>query len=287
MKLLYVEEHLSCFNYSAGNKTLIDLVNVKYGEYVEFCPQVNIIVFILEGKFNFSYGSYLNVAGKAKDIFIHPAGLNCKVVAESDVTIMYMQMNTDLSFCDHFSFEMLLQENADEKEDSEPYLHMLEANARVEHFLNGLADYITDGLRCSYLMEMKIKEVLYLLRAYYTKEELKLFFKPILNNDLTFSMRVNNLYNSNISVQELSKSLNYSLSGFEKKFKRVFGTTANKWLQMKRAQSIYHDINCSTKTFSELAYEYNFSSPAHFNTFCRKQFNITPGNLRKRYLSEK
>ncbi|MDL2239616.1 AraC family transcriptional regulator [Bacteroidales bacterium OttesenSCG-928-L14] len=283
MKLLYVNEHLSCYNYSIGEKSLADIVYLKKGEVVNLCPDVHLIVFIIKGNSTFSYGSHSNVLAPQNSIVIHPANLNCEVVVNEDLTLVAIRMLTEMSFCDHFSLEMLMRDN-DEKsrEDDETYIHLLHMNDVIESYLKLLVKYLNDGLRCSYLLEMKIKELLYLLRAYYPKKELKAFFKPILNNDLAFAMRIHEIYRPNLTVKELAEMTNYSPSGFEKKFKKVFNTSANKWLQNKMAQSIYHDINCSTKTFSELAYEYHFSSPAHFNTFCKKQFNITPGGLRRR-----
>ena len=289
MGVLYEGEHVSCFNYSAGNKSLIDFVNIKKGDTVDICPKINRIIFVIEGDLNFSYGPYVNVHAKKGNIVIHPAYLNCRITGNTDITVLSMLMNTDLSFCDHFSFEKLMEDNVimsehqDEHEDSEvPYLHILKANATMELYLKCLVKYLNDGLRCSYLIEMKIKEALFLFRAYYFKEDLAAFFKPILNNDLMFAMKVHDVYDSSLNVQDMANLMNYSLSGFDKKFRKVFATSANKWLQNKKAQSIYHDINCGTKTFSELAYDYHFSSPAHFSAFCRKMFHASPGSIRKR-----
>jgi AraC-like DNA-binding protein len=80
----------------------------------------------------------------------------------------------------------------------------------------------------------------------------------------------------------LAKKVNYSISGFEKRFKRVFDMSPYQWIQAQRAQAIYHEIHCSSKTFAELGYDFGFSSPSHFSNFCKQMFKETPGRLRKK-----
>jgi len=285
MKLLYANEHFSCYNYNVGDNSLITLLSLKKNETTDICTESNCIIFVINGELTFSYGAYVNVYAKTMNAIVHPANLNCKISANNETNLLIMQLNVNMSFCDHFSFEMLMQESLGKGHSGVKSLniHIMEANKSVEHYLLGLVNCLADGLKCTYLLEMKIKEALFLFRAYYSKDELRAFFSPILNNDLMFSLKVHSFYNINkfITVNQLANLMNYSLSGFEKKFRKVFAMSAYQWIQNKMAQSIYHDINCGTKTFSELAYEYNFSSPAHFNTFCKRKFNASPGSIRK------
>jgi AraC-like DNA-binding protein len=39
-------------------------------------------------------------------------------------------------------------------------------------------------------------------------------------------------------------------------------------------------------TFGEIIKEYGFSSPAHFTTYCKKQFGQSPSKLRKQLMLE-
>jgi AraC-like DNA-binding protein len=56
----------------------------------------------------------------------------------------------------------------------------------------------------------------------------------------------------------------------------------SQWMQVQKSRVIYHEINCSDKTFAELGYEFGFSSPSHFNNFCKKMFKCAPGTIRKK-----
>jgi AraC-like DNA-binding protein len=113
-------------------------------------------------------------------------------------------------------------------------------------------------------------------------KDLRAFFSAILSDDLKFSLHIMREYHPALTVGDLAKKMNYSLTGFEKRFKKVFDMPPSKWMQTQRAQAIYHEINCSDKTIAELGYEFGFSSPSHFNNFCRKIFKESLGNIRKR-----
>lgn len=276
-ELLYVEEHLGCFHYSKEN-ALIKVKKIKKGETFDYRSSENCIIFLLKGRISFSFGINDEKLLEKGQFMIHPARTNILNHVLEDGVIVTMRLLTNLSFCDHFTFEDFYDES---NEDNKPDLNYLEMNVILKDFLNSLARYWNDGLRCTYFLELKVREFLYILRAYYPKEQLKIFFKPILNKDFQFSEQVFQHYQQAKSAKELAEMMNYSFSGFHKRFKRVFGVSVNKWMQHEMARNIYHEIKCSTKTFGEIGFEFGFTSPSHFNDFCKRIFHETPGTIRK------
>jgi AraC-like DNA-binding protein len=103
----------------------------------------------------------------------------------------------------------------------------------------------------------------------------------MLSNNIVFSNLIYQNYGSAKNIGELAEITNYSMSGFKKKFAKVFGVSPAVWVKREKAKKIYYEINCSLKTFKEISNEYNFSSPAQFNKFCKKMYNMPPGTLRK------
>ncbi|MDR2084623.1 MAG: helix-turn-helix domain-containing protein [Bacteroidales bacterium] len=279
MKVLYQDEHLKCFNYSTEEDALINLKSYNRGEIIEIKPPNNLIAILMSGEMSFSYGEILNNKFNPGDILLHPHHSKCVINVLQNSTVMFFVLRTDLTFCDHFSFEKLYN-NKIERNDPSPYI--LKSNKLIKDFFVMLQKYMTVGIRCSYFLEIKIKEFFFLLRTFYTKEDLNNFFYPILNSDFDFAVQVFRQYKKVANVKELAETWNYSLSGFEKRFKKVFGETAYQWKQHQRAKDVYHEINCTNKTFAEIAFEFDFSSPAHFHNFCKKYFHNTPGNVRKR-----
>jgi len=155
------------------------------------------------------------------------------------------------------------------------------SNQKLTKFFKLLSDNIKSGVVCPYYFDLKIQEFIYLTRIYCDNNAVFSFFKPLYSGDFAFINNVNKGLNQAKTLKDLAKILNYSLSGFEKKFKRVFKVAPYQWMQEQRAEKIYNKIVCSKTTFSEIAFENGFSSPAHLNEFCRKRFGKTPGGIRK------
>ncbi|MEO9022737.1 MAG: helix-turn-helix domain-containing protein [Ginsengibacter sp.] len=85
-----------------------------------------------------------------------------------------------------------------------------------------------------------------------------------------------------IQVNELSKKLFISQSPFEKRFRRVVGTSPKKFASIVRFNSVLDNLS-STKLFTEICYENNFFDQAHFINNFKKFTGDTPGDF-KRFL---
>lgn len=277
MSLLYVEEHCTCFNYNNGKEALIKPKNLTKGEIWDLVPSSNLFVCILEGELKFSNGKYINRKISKGNILLLVANTPFKGTAEKNTKLYIFKMRSETHMCDRYSLEMLMKES----DSSEPDLSYLEINKVLGDYLKSLDRYISDGLRCFFFHEIKIKELFYILRGYYSKEQLYAFFYPLLSNDISFSDFIQKNYQKVKTVKELADIANYSLSGFVKRFKKVFGVSAYHWINEQKATLIYREINERTKTLKEISFEYGFSSPAHFNDFCKNHFGETPGNIRK------
>jgi len=279
MELCHVEEHTSCFQYST-NDPAIRIVELKEGEIFQVFPDSNEIFFIISGEINISSKKIQDRKVKTAESILIPLHNPCVITAMKETSIMVMQLNFSITFCDRLPLELLLELHGKIKKDGEN-IGILGSNQRLTDLVIMIKEYIKDGLKCSFFFDIKIREFLFLIRVYFDKNIVFNFFKPIYSTDFVFSNNVYKNVDNVRTVKELANVLNYSLSGFEKKFKRVFNMSPYQWMQEQKAKKIYHEINCSKKTFTEMAFEYDFSSPAHFNVFCRLHFGKTPGDLRK------
>lgn len=66
-----------------------------------------------------------------------------------------------------------------------------------------------------------------------------------------------------VRVKELNEKLFISQSPFEKRFRKVVGTTAKKFATIVRFNAVLDNLN-ETKTLTEICYENNFFDQAHF-----------------------
>jgi AraC-like DNA-binding protein len=92
------------------------------------------------------------------------------------------------------------------------------------------------------------------------------------------------IYQSNgtIRIKELNEKLFISQSPFEKRFRKVVGTTAKKFASIVRFNSVLDNLS-ETKTLSEICYENNFFDQAHFIKDFKQFTGDTPENF-KRFL---
>ncbi len=279
MNLLYKTERQTCFSYERDKLPLIEVIEYLKHEQLNIFNDVNIILFVTKGEITVSVGKHINKpVTKNKFCFI-PAQHPCTALAKKNSEVLIFRLNINLEFCDHFSFEMLLDGNKRKLKETIEFT-ALKITSKMEDYIELIKIYLEEGIKCSFFLTIKQKELLFLLKTYYTKEALYSFFTPILSTDIQFSNKVYKYYKRIKSVPQLAELMNYSTSGFEKKFKKVFGFPVYQWMKKQRAQSVYHEINCTKKTFSEIGYEYGFSSSAYFCSFCKMNFGKTPGKIR-------
>jgi AraC-like DNA-binding protein len=95
---------------------------------------------------------------------------------------------------------------------------------------------------------------------------------------------VNLIYQSKgtIRIKELNEKLFISQSPFEKRFRKVVGTSAKKFASIVRFNSVLDNMN-EAKLLTEICYENNFFDQAHFIKDFKQFTGDTPENF-KRFL---
>lgn len=277
MNIACTDPHHSCYHYNK-DYPLLEMYSSLKGETYEYDPVDHVIMFVLKGKIRVTLGLYDVCIVEAGNFMFHPG--NNKSIMESleDYTVLIMRFHINMAFCSHFPLEALCEKP---EMDAQHEIEILPLNDILESYVYNVNLMFEKGSFCSYYHDLKLKELLYILRTCFSEQQLVRFFYSILNNDLEFAGKIYKNLNKIRTVKELVDLFNYSYSGFEKRFKKIFGVSAYKWLQAERAKMIYHEINCSTKTILMIGYEFGFNSPSHFNDYCKRMFKQTPGQLRK------
>lgn len=85
-----------------------------------------------------------------------------------------------------------------------------------------------------------------------------------------------------IRIRELNEKLFISQSPFEKRFRKMVGTTPKKFASIIRFHSVLEDLE-KTKSLTEICYENNFFDQAHFIKDFKQFTGDTPENF-KRFL---
>lgn len=273
-----MDELIFCRNKESEKDASFQKIILDEGSDWNIYANDSKIIFIEDGTLSFSFGEFQNNVIHGGYIFLLPANYYFSSLALKKCTITVLKMNVDVVFCDCFATQALI--NEDSKIDKS-VIKYLPTNPVITHFLESISLYIGDGIRCPSLSEIKIKELFFLLMRYYSRADLYHFFFLHLTSDMSFSDAVLKNFNTVRNVKEFADALNYSISGFQKHFKKVFGISPYKWLLEQRSRSILHDIVKKKASFKEISDKYNFSSISHFYVFCHKQFGMTPSEVQK------
>lgn len=278
MELLYPSEHFSCYNYEKGQNAAFEILKCKAGDVIERDLVDTEIVFIVDGHLTLSYGKYIDLNIMKGKILFFPPGSRIKAGLIDDAYIIICRIRGVLQLCDCLPFEKLYREYGKSNKDE---FYMLDINKRIDDFIEHFVECVEDGLRCSYYFRTKMKELFFLFRAYYTKEQLADFFSPLMSKNSQFMNLMYRNYRKVKNVQQLVDISMYSSSGFKKQFNKVFGTSASEWLSEQKAALIFQDLNDSSLSIKEIAEKYDFSSVSSFSSFCMNKFGFSPGKIRK------
>lgn len=210
--------------------------------------------------------------------FLLPKNLDVKAFVLDTCSLVLCSFTSDLKLCSRFFIQEL---NSFLPSSSDVHFYSIKIDDRISAFLSSLIDVLNDGLGCKHFHLIKREELFLYFRAGYSKQDLALFFSPILGDNIDFKDFVLANYKKILDVKEFAGVANMSLSTFNRRFKETFNDTAKNWLMSRRAESIYKDVVMSEISFSELADKYSFSSSAYFSTYCKKTFGKTALELRK------
>lgn len=285
MAFFYKNEHISCTNYAEGFNKIFLLKEIPEGHVVERqYLDTTFLVFMLEGDVEIRYEVDKYFYPQAGYMFLLPKNQQITAYARKATTLLLCSFASDLKLCSRFSIQQLSRYVIGDI-SQEPYC--LKLDERIQGFLPLLVSSLREGLGCVHYHQIKRDELFLYLRAGYTKEELALFFYPILGKDMEFKDFVLMNSRSIFDVKDFAIRANMSLSTFNRCFKETFNATAKTWLLLRKQEFVRSDVTLSTLPFSEIAEKYQFSSTSYLTTFCKKYFGKTPNELRKEALEEK
>ncbi|MCD8042897.1 MAG: helix-turn-helix domain-containing protein, partial [Tannerellaceae bacterium] len=269
-----------CRSSEHTQQPLIQVLNFTDEHKYEDITSMNALFFIIEGDCCLGCDIYPDALLHTHEAMFLPAETRYKIEFSSCTQLMVIYLDPFQNLYGSYSIEDLFAECG--KYELGKEAGILQLKTILCRFLEDMILYLQSNLINEVLYDIKIKELLFILYAYYDKKELCNCFKPILNNDFIFASFVVNNWSKVKNVKELAELSTYCETGFNKKFKKVFGVTPYKWLNEKKSAKILFDITNSGKTFKQIAEEYNFNSSQQFHDYCIRNFKKSPGSIRKK-----
>ncbi|MDR1918126.1 MAG: AraC family transcriptional regulator [Tannerellaceae bacterium] len=285
MEMQNVSEHLLCYDYDNGARPTVENRTIEKKNAWEIEAEMNKLIFLLAGKVSTEVGEFERKEVPNGHFWFVPAGQNVKIDAIQNTQILILRFSSHMPLCDCYIMEQLYNEFRNAREEVEldvRKLHPCVIRPLLWECLTGLYTTTLDGLCCRSFFQIKVKEVFFLLRAYYPKRELYGVFHPLLTADILFSDRVKNSWKKFPTVDALARSMNFTPSGFYKRFVAVFKQAPLDWITEEKKKAVYKDIVSNELSLREIAKKWKFSSPSHLTTWCKQHFGQSPSNMRTR-----
>lgn len=277
-KLLYANEHLSCVNYVNAPETGFRYEEAPAGTcFQKDSISQNYILLFIEGSCSISSGFYPQKIFKGGEMVLIPKSSVFEGTVLETLKVLIFNFHVPLNSCDRATFETYSDYCLKTEYDFSPLPFCHPVNVFAEQMIY----YLKREMKCGHMFEIKHKEFFLLLRAFYTKEQVSSLLYPILGKTLSFKDFILSNYTRAGSIEKLIDMSHLSKSSFFEKFKTDFGMTAKQWLLKQQVNSVKAKACEPHVTISDLMEVIGYSSPTHFNRFCRTYLSCTPGELLK------
>jgi AraC-like DNA-binding protein len=236
---------------------------------------LNHILFLLEGEINISYNEFRNHLCRAGEMIFIPQDTIAIAEAYTEIDYLLLSFNNQIILHEDLSWNEL-KEYSGERD----VFHKLDIRPPLQDVIDSISYYLKNKIECPHLDEVKEKELFLMLKVFYSKQEVARFLKPLLKQDMDFKAYVIKHYTNARNVEELAKLCNLSVRAFTRKFKLHFDDSPYRWILRQKANQIKMLLADKKISLQAIIKEYGFSSPAHFTTYCKKQFGVTPSTYR-------
>ena len=277
MRLFYLSEHRSCFNYQLRYESGFSRYELTAHEEGRidndgcFC-----VLFVLKGEVQVGLGREHTISVHANRMVLIPQREENRLTGITPAECLLLFWNKEITVCDKMYFDSISHEKPIATND-----HTLPIRKPLLHALRQVLFYLETGLLCRHMHILKQREIILILRGFYAKNELAGFFAGASGIGSKFENLILNNYRKVKTVKEFASLCCVSERSFNRKFQHYFNQSPYQWMQERKAELIHEKICNPDIAFREIAREFGFSSSAHLTCYCKKQFGTTPTHLRE------
>ena len=275
-----IERHLSCRNYAQASKSIFATKSYpKGGEHTVKTAGQMALVFV-EGKASrYTLNDEAPVRQSSSFVML--------LDKDSKLNVNFYQAGRISSFrfrklsrlCECYPITRLRA-----SAPTQMVCRTLPINEPLQMALDSMVRYGEDSLRCCVVTESKLSEIFFVISAYYREDDLAGFLAPLLRKEIDFKDFVIRNYTKVNTVQELAELRQVSIRVFTRQFKESFGMPPYQWMLRQKGGAITRRLIDPNVSFSDIVKEFGFSSASHLTIYTRRQFDMTPTELRRRLL---
>ena len=212
-------------------------------------------------------GNYLNTVGPTKEEKPYDA-----------IAIHFYPDVLKLVYED--SLPSFLQEKPGAKVRS---IKRVKADEMLNNYIQSLIHYFENPeLITEELIILKVKELILLLTKLDPSNEVHDILKELFNPTVySFKEIINAHLFHELSLKDLARLSNLSLSSFKRRFKDLFQESPATYIKGQRLEHGAKLLKMTSKSVSEIAYECCFSDVSHFSKSFRLAFGQSPSAFRE------
>lgn len=282
MSIFYLDEHTACSQYLTDIRLGFKYIEVDAGYIFKvYDKKEKHLFFLMEGSAKVRYNEFTDRLFSAGEMIFLPKSADCRGEALTKCSFIVHIYDAPVRLCDKVSLNSIIEH----KENVQYDFMSLPIRSTLNSYLQLLKLYLTEGINCRHLHEIKQKELFLIFRTHYSKEELAQFFYPMLGKSLDFRSKVMAYYMESKTAKDLAGYCGYSDVHFNELFVAEFSETPYKWMQKQKAKHIIGRLSNTQATIKEVIEEFEFSSRCHFDKYCKRQFGETASQIRANILS--
>ena len=270
-------QYKNCTGCPRATENTLVYKNLPKGEHIpkDKCTQ-NCMLFMLKGELLINSEEYPGNTLHEKQFILQAIGSKIEILALSDVEYIIFWFNELPLLC-----EDRYNEIKDQAEAPLTYTPLV-MSERIHSLISSMPDFLNEKSPCSKYIELKCKELVFLITNFYPLPQLKTFFYPISTYTESFQYFVIQNYSKVKSVEEFAHLGGYTTTTFRRLFKNMYGIPVYEWILEKKREGILDDLQHTNMRITEICNRYGFDSLSHFAHFCKDSFGDTPRALRKK-----
>lgn len=162
-------------------------------------------------------------------------------------------------------------------------IEKINGNLIIEKFIESLDFYFENPAFVNDdLLQLKLKELILLLVQTKNAKTVQDLISGLFTVRRTAIQEIiqTHLY-SDLSVEELAKLANLSLSSFKRDFQQIYNESPANYIKQQRLEKAKELLTVSDQSINEISYQVGFNDLAHFSRSFKKHFGFPPSQLQK------
>lgn len=279
MELKQCNKLMDCLNCpSLGGNMFYYLRLLNGYSFQQYRFRDNCILFIFRGKIRINGLHFSDIEVNDLQQIVIPIGVELDIHILADTDCLVYRFHEPPILCEE-QYNNILSASYHEKNGK-----LLDMLPTILNFAEAMVGHLQKGLLCQKFLDIKQKELVFLINSYYSPTELLPFLFPVLKNMNHFRCFILQNYYKVKTVEELAILGRYSIINFRRLFKEEFGEPAYQWMLRQKLEHIHYDLTHRQFSISEIADKYQFESLPQFSNFCKKYLGASPRELQSRQL---